>query len=107
MTKPDRLSWPGSAASTASLLDMTIASALNSYADIARRTSALLWAQWQLGLTVGEVERAGYHGSDKIRAIADEAREVMGYNPHEAVEDGRGDYEQLRQTGTDLMEAEG
>ena len=102
-TTMDRLTWPGRAASAAGMLDETIARGLNGWDAIADGTAELLWAQYQLEVSIAEVERAGYHGSDKIREIAEEARSVMGLTPEDAVAAGRKHHEGLRETGAQML----
>jgi transcriptional regulator with XRE-family HTH domain len=102
-TTMERLTWPGRAASAAAFLDMTIARGLNGWEAIAEGTGELLWVQYQLEVSIAEVEQAGYHGSDKIRAITEEARSVMRLTPEDAVAQGRKHHEELRETGAQAM----
>jgi|SRR6185312_6452284 len=103
-TTVDRLTWPGRAASAAALLDMTIARGLNGWDAIAEGTAELLWAQYQLEVSIAEAERAGYYESEKVRVITDEARSVMGLTPEDAVAAGRKHHEELRETGAQMTE---
>jgi transcriptional regulator with XRE-family HTH domain len=102
-TTMDRLTWPGRAASAGALLDMTIARGQNGWEAIAEGTGELLWAQYQLEVSIAEAERAGYYGSDKIRVITDEARAVMQMVPEDAVAEGRKHHEELRETGARML----
>jgi transcriptional regulator with XRE-family HTH domain len=98
-TTVDRLTWPGRAASAAGLMDMTTARGLDGWEQIVDGTTELLWAQYQLEVSIAEAERAGYYGSEKVRLITDEARAVMDLMPEDAVTEGRKAHEELRKTG--------
>ena len=101
-TTVDRLTWPGRAASTAAFLDQVTARAESAWEQIAAWTATLLWAQHQLRTSVAEAERAQFHGSDKIREIVREARSALEMTPEAAMEAGRRDHEELRETGAQL-----
>lgn len=105
-TTVDRLTWPGRAASSAGLMDMTIGRALGSWEQIAAGTTHLLYQLSQLATSVGEAERAGYYESDKVQEIVREARTVLERTPEGALAEGRKDYEELAETGERLT-AEG
>ncbi len=106
-TTADRLTWPGREASAAALMDMSIGRILSAWEQITDQACSLLWAQRQLAVTLGEAERAGFCETGKIREIAQEAREVLRYTPEGAVEEGREDFARLKETGEELMKAEG
>jgi transcriptional regulator with XRE-family HTH domain len=102
-TTMERLTWPGRAASSAAMLDMTTARGLSGWDQIAAGTRELLYAQYQLEVSIAEAERAGYYGSEKVRLITDEARAVMDLMPEDAVAQGRSEHEELRETGAQLL----
>ena len=81
----DRLTWPGREASTAALLDRVTAKTERAFDQIIHWTGTLLFAQRQLGTTVGEAQRAGHYGSDRIRDQARAAEEALEYTPEDAV----------------------
>ena len=94
-TTMERLTWPGTVASAAALLDMSIGRAQGAWERIANETATLLWNLGQLRITVGETERSGYLGSDEIRETVTEAKLTLQMTPEAAVEQGRADHEQL------------
>ena len=105
-TTMERLTWPGTTASAAALLDTSIGRAQGAWERIARETVTLLWNLAQLQTTVGEAERDGYLGSDEIREIVTEAKVVLQLMPEDAVDQGRADHEALVD-GDDGEEATG
>ena len=94
-TTVDRLTWPGREASTAALLDRVTAKTERAFDQIIHWTGTLLFAQRQLGTTVGEAQRAGHYGSDRIRDQARAAEEALEYTPEDAVARGRRQHEEL------------
>jgi hypothetical protein len=78
----------------------------SAWGQIAAWTASLLWAQRQLGTTVGEMERADYLGSARIRELADGARHAIGMTPDMAVETGRKDHVRMQAEGDDPYEDE-
>ena len=105
-TTMDRLTWPGRAASAAGLLDIFTGRAESAWEQIAAWTATLLWAQGQLGTTVGEAEAADCLGSQRIRELADGARKAIEMTPEAAVETGRKDHARMRAEGDDPYEDE-
>jgi transcriptional regulator with XRE-family HTH domain len=106
-TSVDRLMWTTQEASAGIFLDMTIARAENGFEQITTGTAELLWAQHQLEVSVGEAERAGCYGSDRVRVIVAEARAVLELTPEDAVGSGRKHHEELRATGERCAEEAG
>lgn len=94
-TTMERLTWPGTVASVAALLDMSIGRAQGAWARITQETSTLLWNLAQLQTTVNEAERSDCHGSADIREIVTEAKLVLQITPEDAVGQGRADWAQL------------
>lgn len=90
----DRLTWPGRAASAASLLGTYTARAHSAWDQVAEWTAALEHAKAQLALTLSEAEAAGYHGSAEIARLAAAAREARGLDAGEAVAAGLREYRQ-------------
>ncbi|HLI38886.1 MAG TPA: helix-turn-helix transcriptional regulator [Streptosporangiaceae bacterium] len=97
-TTIDRLTWPGQAAAAAALLDMSAARAGQAWRQIADGTRTLLYCQFQLALTAAEAEDAGYHGSDLIRRLAGDARQLLRAAPEDAVAEGRQEFEDMRKS---------
>ena len=98
-TTVDRLTWPGREMSTAAMLDQVTARAESAREQIAEWTRTLLWAQWQLGTSVAEAERARFSDSARIAALITAAKDALVATPEDALEDGRRDYEELRTAG--------
>jgi len=101
-TSIDRLTWTTQEASAGIMLDQVTASAGRAWEQIVVWTGKLLYAQYQLELTVAEAERAQYHGSDRIRDLVREARAAMEMTPEGAVDQGRAEHEELRKTGAQM-----
>jgi transcriptional regulator with XRE-family HTH domain len=95
-TTMDRLTWPDREASAAALLDMSIGRAQQAYEQIAAWTATLLWAQGQLGTTVGETEGKTFREAQNMREILAEAALMLQLTPEAAVEMGRKDHEEGR-----------
>lgn len=95
----DRLTWPGREASAAALLEQVTGRAESAWEQIASWTATLLWAQFQLGTTVAEAERADYLGSSRIAEKAEIAHKALEMTPEAAVETGREDHARMRQEG--------
>jgi transcriptional regulator with XRE-family HTH domain len=104
-TTMERLTWPGTTASAAVLLDMSIGRAQGAWDRIARETATMLWNLAQLQSTVNQAERSDYLGSADIREIVREAKLVLQMTPEDAVEQGRADHEALRPGGDEEEEA--
>lgn len=98
-TTMERLTWPGTVASAAALLDMSMGRAQGAWERIAGETATLLWNLAQLQTTVGEAERSDCLGSAEIRELVTEAKTVLQITPEDAVRHGRADHEQLLADG--------
>jgi transcriptional regulator with XRE-family HTH domain len=105
-TTVDRLTWPGQVASAAWLLNTAMARADKAWADIARRTRALLYALRQLEYNAADLEKNDCLGSDKLREYVREAARFAEMNPEDAVAAGRGDYEAMTPEELEYKQAE-
>ena len=98
-TSLDRLTWTTQEASAALFLDSVIARTEGAWEKISAGTRELLYCIWQLSTSVGEAERAGCYGSDRVERIVQEAKVVLEGTPEGALESGRRQFEELRETG--------
>lgn len=96
-TTLDRLTWPGAEESAARLLDEFTGRAQTAYRQIVASTRALLWAQHQLTVTLGEAERSGRLASARIRPLARDAAQALEWTPEDAVAEGRDEDEMIRE----------
>jgi len=93
-TTVDRLTFPGPAAKAAGLLDAHLGRARESWAQIGEAAKALLIARVALTRTLADVEAAGFHDSAQIRALSQQAREILETAiPERAVDAARQDHE--------------
>jgi transcriptional regulator with XRE-family HTH domain len=94
-TTVDRLTFPGPAAQAAGFLDASLSRARDAYKQIGEAARVLLVARHTLTRTLADAEKAGFHDSAQIRALAGQAREILETAvPEQAVAAARADHEQ-------------
>ena len=95
----DALTWPDMVTHTSAWLGLFTARADAAFGQIAAQTHDLLFAREHLERALAEIGRRGIGALEDVRGHVDDARSVLDdAAPEQAVEAGRGQYEQWRAT---------
>jgi len=93
-TSLDRLTWPKTEIDSVAALDSGVARVLKGHEQVTAWARELIFALSQLRGHVARAEEAGYHGSDRVRLIAQEdAAKALRLTPESAVDEARADHE--------------
>lgn len=101
-TTVDTLTWPDMVTHTAAWFGVFIGRADAAFEQIAAQARELLFDREHLERALAEVERRKIGDQDGVREVADDARSVLERAaPEQAVEVGRGEYEEWRARAPD------
>jgi transcriptional regulator with XRE-family HTH domain len=93
-TSLDRLTWPKAEIDSVAALDSSVARVLKGHEQVTAWARELIFALNQLRGHVARAEEAGYHGSDRVRLIAQEdAVKALSLTPESAVDEALADHE--------------